>query len=160
MAKEALLSFMRGALLGCVAAAIFAAPLAAAPANMLPVPVITIYPGDTILNTYLVDREFSSNEEALRGGIIDSRLALVGKLARRTLLPGVPIPSNAIADPNAISNGEKVRVVFNQDGLVIETYAIALQAGHVGQVVSVRNSDSGMTISGIVQADGSVRVGG
>ena len=160
MAKEALLSFMRGALFGCIAVAICAAPLAAAPANILPVPAITIYPGDTIRNTYLVDREFSGSGQAARGSVIDSRLALVGKLARRTLLPGVPIPVNAIADPNAISNGEKVRVVFNQDGLVIEAYCIALQAGSVGQVISVRNPDSGMTISGIVQADGSVRVGG
>ena len=160
MAKEVVLSLMRSALLGCIAAVACTAPLVAAPGNVLPVPVITIYPGDTIQNTYLVDREFPSNEQALRGGVIDSRLALVGKLARRTLLPGVPIPANAVADPNAITNGEKVRVVFDQDGLVIETYCIALQAGHVGQVISVRNPDSGMTISGIVQADGSVRVGG
>ena len=160
MVKQALSSFMRGALFGAVAAAVCAAPLAAMAADMLPVPVITIYPGDTIRNTYLVDRHFPGNEQVLRGNIIDSRLALVGKLARRTLLPGVPIPVNAVTDPNAITNGEKIRVIFNQDGLVIETYCIALQAGRVGQVISVRNLDSGMTISGVVQADGSVRVGG
>ena len=75
-------------------------------------------------------------------------------------MPGVPIPMNAVTEPNAISNGARVRVVFQQDGLDIETYAIALQAGRVGQVISVRNPDSGMTISGVIQADGSVRVGG
>ncbi len=59
-----------------------------------------------------------------------------------------------------MTNGAKVRVVFEQDGLVIETYAAALQAGGVGEVISVRNLDSGLTISGTIQADGSVRVGG
>jgi flagella basal body P-ring formation protein FlgA len=95
-----------------------------------------------------------------RTGVIDSRKMLVGKLARRTLLPGVPIPLNAVGEPNAISNGSRVRVVFDQEGLEIETYAIALQAGSVGEVISVRNPDSGVTISGIVQSDGTVRVGG
>jgi len=51
-------------------------------------------------------------------------------------------------------------LIFEQDGLVIETYAAALQAGSAGDVISVRNIDSGMTISGTVQTDGSVRVGG
>ncbi|MGB8279231.1 MAG: flagellar basal body P-ring formation chaperone FlgA [Methylovirgula sp.] len=160
MAKEALLSSICGFLFGCIAAAVSVAPLAAAPNNVLPVPAVTIYPGDRIQESFLVDREFSDETSALRGAVINSRLALVGKLARWTLLPGVPIPMNAVSEPNAISNGARVRVVFEQDGLDIETYAIALQAGSVGQVISVRNPDSGTTISGIVQADGSVRVGG
>lgn len=145
--------------------ALFAfAALAAMPAQAanttLPVPSVTIYPGDMIQNSYLIDRDFSSNPTMPRIGFIDSRKMLVGKLARRTLLPGVPIPLNAVGEPNAISNGARVRVVFDQEGMEIETYAIALQAGSVGEVISVRNPDSGVTISGIVQSDGTVRVGG
>jgi flagellar basal body P-ring formation protein FlgA len=127
---------------------------------ILPVPNITIYPGDTIKDAWLVDRDFSANSIATRGGMIQARTALVGKLARRTLLPGVPIPVNGVAEPRAISNGGKVRVVFTQDGLEISTYATALQNGSIGDVISVRNLDSGLTISGTVQPDGSVRVGG
>ncbi|MGP0058622.1 MAG: flagellar basal body P-ring formation chaperone FlgA [Beijerinckiaceae bacterium] len=127
---------------------------------VLPVPNITIYPGDTIKDAWLVDRDFSANTVATRGAVIQSRSALVGKLARRTLLPGVPIPVNGIGDPRTVANGGKVRVVFSQDGLEITTYATALQPGSVGEVISVRNLDSGLTISGIVQSDGSVRVGG
>jgi flagellar basal body P-ring formation protein FlgA len=127
---------------------------------ILPVPNITIYPGDTIRDAWLTDRDFSSNTAVTRAGMIQARSSLVGKLARRTLLPGVPIPANAVSVPRAIANGGKVRVVFVQDGLEISTYATALQAGGVGEVISVRNLDSGLTISGIVQSDGSVRVGG
>ncbi len=140
-------------------AAITAMPAQAANTT-LPVPSVTIYPGDLIQDSYLIDRDFSSNPTMPRTGVIDSRKMLVGKLARRTLLPGVPIPLNGVGEPNAISNGSRVRVVFDQEGLQIETYAIALQAGSVGEVISVRNPDSGITISGIVQSDGSVRVGG
>jgi flagella basal body P-ring formation protein FlgA len=127
---------------------------------VLPVPNITIYPGDTIRDAWLTDRDFSSNTALTRGGMIQSRSAIVGKLARRTLLPGAPIPANAVGAPRAVANGGKVRVVFIQDGLEISTYATALQAGGVGEVISIRNLDSGLTISGIVQSDGSVRVGG
>jgi flagellar basal body P-ring formation protein FlgA len=127
---------------------------------VLPVPNITIYPGDTIEEAWLVNRDFSSNTAATRGPVIVQRSAIIGKLARRTLLPGLPIPQNAITEPRAIANGGKVRVEFIQDGLEIVTYATALQPGSVGEVISVRNLDSGLTISGIVQSDGSVRVGG
>ena len=35
-----------------------------------------------------------------------------------------------------------------------------MQDGSIGDVVRVRNSDSGVTVSGAVQPDGSVKVGG
>jgi flagella basal body P-ring formation protein FlgA len=43
--------------------------------------------------------------------------------------------------------------------LTIMTFALALEAGAVGDVIKVRNTDSGLTISGTVQPDGSVSVG-
>jgi flagella basal body P-ring formation protein FlgA len=166
MMKEAFRSFLFALLFVCFGGAAFAAPMSS-PANpstatdsVLPVPSVIIYPGDMIQDGYLVDRDFSSDALMPRSGVINSRLALVGKLARRTLLPGVPIPLNAVGEPNAIANGSRVRVVFQQEGLEIETYAVALQAGSVGQVISVRNPESGVTISGVIQADGSVLVGG
>ena len=88
------------------------------------------------------------------------RSGLVGKIARHTLLPGLPISTNAVGEPRLIADGQRVRVVFEQDGLIIESYASALQAGGAGDVISIRNLDSGVTISGIVQTDGTVRVGG
>jgi len=162
--KTALAALSRGVVLGAILAVCFALsfvlPAAADSTKILPVPSVTIYPGDTIKDSYLVDRDFANDPFGPRQGVIESRSALVGKLARLTLLPGNPIPLNAVTEPNAISNGARVRVVFEQEGLDIETYAIALQAGSVGEVISVRNPDSGLTISGVIQSDGSVRVGG
>ncbi len=155
-----LFASLRSLLLGPVMVFASVAPLAAASSMVLPVPVVTIYPGDMIKDNYVVDHDFAGDPTVPQGGVIDSRSALVGKVARQTLLPGVPVPLNGVSEPNAITNGARVRVVFEQDGLEIDTYAVALQAGSVGAVISVRNPDSGTTISGVIQSDGSVRVGG
>jgi flagella basal body P-ring formation protein FlgA len=40
------------------------------------------------------------------------------------------------------------------------TTGAAMQDGSIGDIVRVRNSDSGVTVSGAVQADGTVSVGG
>jgi flagella basal body P-ring formation protein FlgA len=134
--------------------------LGAAESNVLPVPTITIYPGDAIKNNWLVEREFPENARSARAGVIETREAVVGKIARRTLLPGAPIPWNAIMEPKAVANGAKIRIVFEEAGLAITAYGAALQSGGVGDIVSVRNLDSGLTVSGTVQSDGSVRVSG
>ena len=74
--------------------------------------------------------------------------------------PALPISINAVGEPRLIADGQKVRVIFEQDGLIIEILCVSLQAGGAGDVISIRNLDSGVTISGIVQTDGTVRVGG
>jgi flagellar basal body P-ring formation protein FlgA len=53
-----------------------------------------------------------------------------------------------------------VRLIYADGGLLIMTSGAALQDGSIGEVVRVRNSDSGVTVSGAVQPDGSVKVGG
>ncbi len=108
--------------------------------RMLPVPNITIYPGDKIRDGWIVDRDFTGNPAASHGGIIDSHEALVGKIARRTLLPGIPVAATAVGEPRLVTNGEKVKVVFTDGGMTITTYGAALQAGGAGDVVSVRST--------------------
>jgi flagella basal body P-ring formation protein FlgA len=128
--------------------------------KILPVPNMTIYPGDTIRESSLADRDFSAGPTPPRGSVIETHNALVGKVARRTLLPGLPIPPNSVGEPRLVSNGEKVEIIFIDGGMTITTYGSALQAGGAGDVVSVRNLESGLTISGVVQPDGSVSVSG
>jgi len=135
-------------------------PLLAAEPFILPVPAVTLYPGDVIKDNALVDRDFSADFPSRNLAAIDSRAAIVGKVARHTLLPGLPISPSAISDPRAVANGAKVRLLYKDGGLAITAYGTALQAGSVGEMISVRNLGSGLTVSGTVQADGSVRVGG
>jgi flagella basal body P-ring formation protein FlgA len=94
------------------------------------------------------------------GLFASSRAQLVGKVARRTLLPGHLIPLRAVDNPRAIRNGAAVELVYIDGGLTIVTTGAALQDGAVGDLVKIRNEDSGVTVSGRVQPDGTVRVNG
>ena len=140
-------------------AALLACPAAAlAEGRPWPVPLVTIYPGETIRDSILEDREFPETMD--RPQAIDSRRVLVGKVARRTLAPGQLIPINAVEDPKLVVRGTPVQVVFAQDGLVISALASPLQSGSVGETVRARNIDSGLVVVGTVQADGTLKVGG
>jgi flagella basal body P-ring formation protein FlgA len=138
--------------------ALAGAHAAAAATLDLPVPRITIYPGDVIAADQLMDRAFLAHT-VTRSAVFENRDVLVGKVARRTLLPGQPVPLNAIRDPYLVNQGKSSLVVFEAAGLTITMQAIALQNGVPGEVVSLRNPDSGVIIRGVVERDGTVRLG-
>ncbi|WP_395664880.1 flagellar basal body P-ring formation chaperone FlgA [Methylocella sp.] len=125
----------------------------------LPTPSITIYPGDVIKAEWLTERDVDAMGKPV-GRVVTAPEAIVGKIARRTLLPGRAIPLNAVGDPKLIVNGAKVPVLFEQGALSIATYGAALQDGAVGDVISLRNLETGAVVTGVVQADGSVRMHG
>ncbi len=127
---------------------------------ILPVPAMTLYPGDVITDQVLADRDFSSDPMVRQLPVVQAREGLAGKVARRTLLPGQPIPSSAVGKPALVAAGGKIQIVYEQGGLRISAFGIALQQGSAGDVISVRNSASGVTVSGIMQADGTLSVGG
>lgn len=124
----------------------------------LPVPKIAIYPGDPIGPDQLTERMFDARSVA-QSAVFMTPQSVLGKIARRTLLPGKPIPVNALRDAFVITQGKSAFVVFQSDGLTITGLGVALQSGGVGDVVSLRNADTGTIIRGTVMDDGSVRVG-
>lgn len=132
-------------------------PSSAFAAEKLPVPAVVIYPGDVVRDSALVDKDFS--DSFANAGFIARRADLLGKVAKRTLLPGQAIASNAVALPKLVTIGAMVRVVFEEGGLNISTYAAALQAGAAGDLISVRNPESGIVLSGVIAPDGSIHVG-
>ena len=124
-----------------------------------PTPKAVIYPGDVIRDDMLTD----SPDGGIRDGggpYVEERALIVGKSARLTLLPGHAIPYAGVSNRRLVSNGAEVRLIYAEGGLLIMTEGAALQDGAIGDVVRVRNSDSGVTVSGAVQPDGSVKVGG
>lgn len=124
----------------------------------LPVPTVTIYPGDVIEDDKITDRLFIARTVA-RGSVVEARNTVIGRVARRTLLPGKPIPANAMRDAYAIAQGKPALLVFQSGGLTITSTAIALQNGSIGDYITARNADSGIVIKGTVQSDGTIRVG-
>lgn len=130
---------------------------ASAQERMLPTPVAVIYPGEVIRESMIGERAFGAGGRA-ESAVVDSKGALIGKVARRTLLPDRPIPLFAVDSPKVVVVNAQVKIVFEETGLMIVAYGAALQAGGVGDLIRVRNQDSGLVVTGRVQADGSVRV--
>lgn len=156
MGKVALLAW---GLLGLAAGgAMLPTAVAHARETVLPVPRITIYPGNVITDEMLIDKSFRGQSTDTRG-LATNRAALVGKVARGTLLPNVPVSSGAVREPFAVLQGQPAVVIFKSGALLISATAVPLQPGSSGDVISLRNTDSGTTIRGTVQPDGTVRVG-
>ncbi|XOC80701.1 flagellar basal body P-ring formation chaperone FlgA [Microvirga sp. M2] len=126
--------------------------------RVLPVPAVTIYPGDTISESMLKDRAFPENYR-FRTAVVESPRVLAGKMARRTLLPGEPIPMNAVDDPKLVTRGAQTAILFEEGGLSIIGIGIPLQSGTLGETIQVKNVDSGRIITGRVQSDGRIRIG-
>ena len=140
-----------------LAAALWVGGAACAGPRQIPVPSFVIYPGDRITDSMLSDAPEPTGDMA---GVLRDRAEVVGKVARRTLLPGKAIVAIGVEEPRAVSMGGLVQLVYQNDGLTIVTKAQALQNGYVGQVVQVRNIESGTVVSGAIQPDGSVLVNG
>jgi flagella basal body P-ring formation protein FlgA len=127
--------------------------------DVLPVPAVTIYPGDLIQDAMLKEQFFLPGTRA-RYPVAAERAALIGKVARHTLVPDRLIPTNAVSEPELVANGALTTAVFESGALSMTATVVALQGGALGQLIQVRNVDSGRVVAGLVQGDGTVRVGG
>lgn len=146
---------IRAALMGAAVSVL--GGFAAHAAQSVPVAAVTIYPGEIIRDGMLTERDLPDDFAGQSVTVLD-RATLIGKTVRRTLLPGMPILIAAVAEPKVVTVGAMVRVIYQDGDLSIATYGSALQAGAVGDTIAVRNSESGLTISGVIAKDGSIRV--
>ena len=131
--------------------------LAVADERRLPVPAVAIRAGELIRDDMITERIFDPNALGV-AMFIEGRQTIVGRMARRGLLPGQPIPANSVEDPWTIARGAMVKVVVEDSGLSIVTYGSAMQSGAPGSLITVRNTDTGVIIRAIVQPDGTVKV--
>lgn len=141
-----------------LATLLMATPGVAMATDTAVIPKRVIYPGETI-------DAGSLSEVPLRNPArVTTEIAYVaedidGKVAKRTLLPGRFIPLSSVREAYVVEAGSPVEVNFAQNGLQITTMAIPLQPGSIGDMIRVRNADSGAVFSGIVLANGTVMVG-
>jgi flagella basal body P-ring formation protein FlgA len=124
----------------------------------LPVPTVTILQGDVLADELVGEERFLVNARQVQG-YFTSRDLVVGKVARRVLPAGHAIPINALREPWVFKEGERVPIVFAFGGLSIEATGIALEPGVAGKLISVRNSDTGLIVRGVVAESGRVEVG-
>lgn len=120
------------------------------------VPTQIIYPGQEISPAALKEVEVTNPN--LAGGYATRIDEVAGMISQRTLLPGRTIQVNALRQPFAVKRGTTVRLTFAVGSLVISASGTPLENASVGDVIRVRNLDSGVTVSGTVMGDGSVQV--
>lgn len=141
-------------------AASFLAPAAAiAEMRDIPVPAAVVYAGDQIVQGMLVDKKFSVPDAAAKNYVL-LRRQVEGLYAKRTLLPGKPIPLAYVKLKDSVVQGVLTKATFEMNGLVISTFLIPLQSGVEGQLIDARNPEYGRTIKALVKSDGSLQVGG
>jgi flagella basal body P-ring formation protein FlgA len=148
----------RRRILSLAGLALAAWSLPAAAQELGVIPSRIIYPGETIAADALRMAKVRKGKPATVAFAHEPQ-ELIGKVAKRTLLPGRFVPLSAVRDAFLVQQGAPVQVLFEQDGLTISMTAVTLQPGSAGDVVKVRNVDSGATFSAIVMADGTVKVG-
>ena len=122
------------------------------------IPTHIIYPGETIAADSL---QMARVRPGKPSTIVFAHEPdeLVGKVAKRTLLPGRFVPLTSVRDAYLVAQGAAVQAMFVEGGLTISMTAVTLEPGSAGDVVKVRNVDSGAVFSATVMADGTVRVG-
>lgn len=126
--------------------------------RILPVPTVTIRAGDVIDASQIKDRTYPV-EARFRMTMVENPRALVGKIARRTLTVGEPVPVSAVEENRLVTRGVPATIVFEEGSLSITGVGVPQQNGAAGQMVQVKNMDSGRLIIGRVTDDGQIRVG-
>ncbi len=122
-------------------------------------PKAVIYPGDLVTESMVMKLRFRVRP---RSGATFVRKfdQIVNLVARRTLVPGRPIHLSSLREPHVVNRGDSLTMIFSNGGLSIVGTVVALQPGATGKRIRVRNTDTGVVISGIVQPDGTIHAGG
>jgi len=100
----------------------------------------------------------SGDLSTLPSGVVGSAAEAVGKTLRNAVAAGQPLRNDQLLAPQVIRQGQTVRVISRGEGFAVSSEGRALNNAAEGQVVQVRLSSGGQTVSGIAQADGSVEI--
>ncbi len=116
------------------------------------VPRAAIYPGDVITQDALVERRLlvRPNNPPVFG---EDQGELLGKVARRTLLPGELIPGSAVRTQDLIKQGKTYKLTYETPYVSIVGLGVPLQSGSAGEIINVRNPDTGIIIKARIKPD-------
>lgn len=92
------------------------------------------------------------------GDLVATDADVMGKVANRTIRAGLPLRADWLEVPVVVERGDRLRVVLNSHGLSIETSAVALAQGRVGETIQVRNLRTSRLFMARVAAAGEVVV--
>ena len=84
---------------------------------------------------------------------------LVGMLTKKNLVAGTLVKSGDLAHPPVIKQNDPVNIVYNSERISLKTSGTALGNGAVGDMIKVKNEDTGMVLLGQIISKNTVQVG-
>ena len=84
--------------------------------------------------------------------------ALIGKTAKRALMPNIALRAADVMDTPAIRRGEPVTLMFEAGGMRLSVRGRAMGDGVAGAMIKVLNPQSNKTLDAIVEGPGVARV--
>ena len=145
-----------GALLPLALALVMGTPAQAADLGKAAIPRTIIYPGQ-LISAEQIEVVAVTNPNLIEG-YARSAEEVDGMITTRTLLPGRTIMVSALRKPYTVRRGDKALLIFDNGTLRITASGVPLGDGNIGDVIQVRNADSGAIVSGTVLADGTILV--
>jgi flagellar basal body P-ring formation protein FlgA len=83
---------------------------------------------------------------------------VLGKVSRRSILPGDPLTRDSFSDPLMVRHGETVRLRLQRDGIILTSLAKAEQDGRLGQFIRIRSGDFSTFLKAQVTGRAEVRM--
>ncbi|MCH5375503.1 MAG: flagellar basal body P-ring formation protein FlgA [Planctomycetes bacterium] len=117
-----------------------------------------LVPVRTIKVKEIIGPQDISVKNADVAGALSDPSEVVGLEARVSLFAGRPVRASDVGPPALVDRNDLVSLVFHQGGLRIVTEGRSLGRGAAGDTVRVMNSSSHTTVTGRIQADGSIEV--
>ena len=142
--------------IAALAAALSALVLFAGELGTAVIPKTIIYPGQEIDSGQLQVVEVTNPN--LMGGYARTIPEVVGYVTTKTLLPGRTILISALRQQYTVRRGAKITLVYDNGTLRITAAGTPLSDAVVGDLIQVRNTDTGVIIHGTVMDDGSILV--
>lgn len=125
----------------------------------IPVPKNIIYAGQPLSPELLRSRSVPL-KYTRRVSIFGDSSQLLGKIARKTLLPNQPIFTNNVVEPDVIEVNRKTLMRYSSGGLKISAEVSPLNSAKIGGPVRARNIRTGIIVYGIANPDGTIQVTG
>ncbi len=89
---------------------------------------------------------------------LQSGEAAAGRVPRRPIRAGAPVPAGILEAPNEVERGETVAVEVTSGAAQLSLKAKAETAGRKGDLVMLRNPDNGRRFQGRVEGQGKVTI--
>lgn len=125
---------------------------------MVPVASNYIKIGDTVQKSDIITKKVRLDK--MQKGYATEFKEVVGMQAKKYIAAGNMFKINDISMPPVLKNNDPVNIVYSSGAINLKTTGVALGAGAVGDMIKVKNVNSGAVLLGQIINKNTVRVGG